>query len=212
MDLAEGARLVLSDGRSDYEAFFDLRHRSGHASDGLMREPGTVANLPSGEAYIVPYEGEIAGDRSRTAGRLPVQFNGETVVFMIEDNHATSVLSTGRESSLQQVKLEQEPAYGNIAELGIGVLGEWGVKAVGSTLLDEKLGVHVAFGRSDHFGGMTGGAQFSDPGKVVHIDWVYVPSVQPGLSVKSLVFEYVDGNHETIVQNDALLAQASHGT
>jgi leucyl aminopeptidase (aminopeptidase T) len=209
MDQAEGAQLVLSDGNTQFEAFFDLRHRTGHASGGLMREPGTVANLPSGEAYIVPYEGERQGDQSRTAGHLPVQFNGETVVFTLEANRAIAVASTGRESSLQQAKLEQEPAYGNIAELGIGVLGEWGVKAVGSTLLDEKLGLHVAFGRSDHFGGVTGTAQFSDPTKVVHIDWVYVHSVQPAISVVDLAFVYADGKREAIMQNGTLTLQAS---
>ena len=66
----------------------------------------------------------------------------------------------GTRSDVQRAKLDAEPAYGNIAELGIGVLGEWGVEAVGSTLLDEKLGLHIAFGRSDHFGGATAPASF----------------------------------------------------
>jgi len=209
MDRAEGARLRLSDGSTEFDAFLDLRHRTGHASGGLMRQTGTVANLPSGEAYIVPYEGEREGDPSRTTGRLPVQFGGETVVFSLEGNRAVSVISSGRESSLQQSKLEAEGAYGNIAELGVGVLGEWGVNAVGSTLLDEKLGLHVAFGRSDHFGGVTGVGQFSDPANVVHIDWVYVPSVQPAISVVDLVFEYPDGARETIMRNGTLALPAS---
>jgi leucyl aminopeptidase (aminopeptidase T) len=209
MDRAEGAHLILSDGTSAYEVYFDLRYRSGHASGGLMRESGTVANLPSGEAYVVPYEGERAGETSKTAGRLPVQFNGETVVFSLEGNRAVKVLTSGRESNLQRAKLEQEPAYGNIAELGIGVLGEWGVKAVGSTLLDEKLGLHVAFGRSDHFGGITGAAAFSNPAQMVHIDWVYVKSVQPALSVVDLAFEYPDQSQETIMQNGKLTVQTA---
>jgi phosphoribosylaminoimidazole-succinocarboxamide synthase len=33
----------------------------------------------------------------------------------------------------------------------------------------EKLGLHIAFGRSDHFGGQVGAAKFSKPEEVVHV-------------------------------------------
>ncbi len=200
MDRAEGVRIVLQTDNKDYEAFFDLRYRSGHASGGLMREPGMVGNLPSGEAYIVPYEGERAGEPSRTSGELPVQFGDEVVVYGIESNRATNVLTRGGASETEQRKLAEEPAYGNIAEIGIGVLGEWGIQAVGSTLLDEKLGLHIAFGRSEHFGGITSPSSFKDPMKVVHIDRVYVPSVQPKIQVRLVQFEYPEGK-ETIIAN-----------
>jgi len=36
---------------------FDLRFRTAHASGGRFPDPGTAGNLPSGECYIVPYEG-----------------------------------------------------------------------------------------------------------------------------------------------------------
>ena len=49
-------------GGLEHLANFDLRFRTGHASGGLMREEGIVGNLPSGEAYIVPYEGEKANE------------------------------------------------------------------------------------------------------------------------------------------------------
>lgn len=160
MDRAAGVEVALeADGRR-YASFFDLRHRTGHASGGLIREPGSVGNLPSGEAYVVPYEGERPGDPSGTAGELPVQFGDEIVVYRLERNQAVEVLSAGPASEAERRLLQEEPAYGNLAEVGIGVLGEWGVQAVGSTLLDEKLGLHLAFGRSDHFGGVTGPAAF----------------------------------------------------
>jgi len=79
------------------------------------------------------------------------------------------------------------------------VLGEWGVKAIGSILLDEKLGLHIAFGRSDHFGGVTGPASFRKRENVVHIDRVYVPSTQPLVSVREATFRYPDGSRETII-------------
>ncbi len=185
LNRADGADVVLRSGDRDYTLHLDLRHRTAHASGGVIREPGTVANLPSGEAYIVPYEGERDGDKSRTEGLLPVQFGQEVVVFDVKANRAMQVVSTGPESAKQARALSEEPAYGNIAELGLGVLGEWGVEAVGSTLLDEKLGVHIAFGRSEHFGGATAPAAFRDAQRVIHIDWVYVPSLQPKIAVKA---------------------------
>lgn len=201
MDDADGIDILFNSDGVPYSFFADLRHRKGHASGGLMREPGIVGNLPSGEAYIVPYEGEREDDASRTTGQLPVQFGNEVVLFKVDQNRANEVLSQGAQSDAQRSKLAEEPAYGNISEIGIGVLGEWGVTAVGSTLLDEKLGLHVAFGRSEHFGGVTSPASFRNPKNVTHIDWVYVPSVQPRIEVAEVVFEYPNGEKERIIQN-----------
>jgi hypothetical protein len=92
-----------------------------------------------------------------------------------------------------------------MAEVGIGVLGEWGIQAVGSTLLDEKLGLHIAFGRSDHFGGFTGPASFRDRDRVVHIDRVYVPSVQPGVRVAGVSFVYPDQVREPVIRDGAFV-------
>jgi hypothetical protein len=201
LDRATGAVLTITGPARTYTTSLDLRFRTAHASGGLMRERGMVANLPSGEAYIVPFEGDRAHGVSKSSGILPVQFGQEIVEFRVAENRACEVLSTGPASESQRRLLAEEPAYGNIAELGLGVLGEWGVEAVGSTLLDEKLGVHVAFGRSDHFGGSTSPASFKNPHNVVHIDWVYVPSVQPSLSFRDLTLCYEGGGEEMIVKN-----------
>jgi leucyl aminopeptidase (aminopeptidase T) len=171
----------------------DLRHRHAHASGGLLPNPGVAGNLPSGEAYIVPYEGEHPGDPSRTSGVMPVQFGTEIVRYRIVQNKALEVLSDGPKSSEEAALLGREPAYGNLAELGLGVLAAFGVKPVGEILLDEKLGLHLAFGRSDHFGGQVGPAQFSGPEAVIHIDRVYVPETQPDVQVLSVDLLLPDG-------------------
>lgn len=185
LDRAEGAEFLFAvEGGPECRLFLDLRHRNGHASGGLIPEPGTAGNLPSGEAYIVPYEGEVPGTPSSSAGRLPVQFGNEVVIYEIEQNRALRVTGAGEVARREADHLVREPAYGNIAELGLGVLSDFGVKPCGSLLLDEKLGLHIAFGRSDHFGGQVGAAQFSRPEEVVHIDRVYLPSVQPLVHVR----------------------------
>jgi hypothetical protein len=192
LDAAERADLrFLALGRSMRLAL-DLRHRTAHESSGVFKEPGTAGNLPSGEAYIVPYEGEIAGDPSRSEGELPVQFGNEIVVYRVRANTAVEVLTSGLASTREASKLASEAAYGNMAELGLGVLGDFGISPMGEILLDEKLGLHIAFGRSDHFGGHVSSASFSSPERVVHIDRVYTASLQPQIEVAEVTLAMPD--------------------
>jgi hypothetical protein len=180
----------------------DLRHRQGHGSSGLMPERGMVGNLPSGEAYVVPYEGERPNEPSRTAGELPVELDGEIVVYRIEHNRARSVEPGGAVAHREAELLAAEPAYGNLAELGLGVLAGFGVEPSGETLLDEKLGLHLAFGRSDHFGGQVGAKDFSRAEAVVHIDRVYVPRLQPRVRLASARLELGDGRPLELIRDD----------
>lgn len=180
----------------------DLRHRKGHASGGLVPQPGTAFNLPSGEAFIVPYEGEFAGDESRSNGILPVQFGDEVVLYRIERNRAVSVESPGAASYREAELLVSEPAYGNLAELGLGVLAGMGIEPIGETLLDEKLGLHIAFGRSDHFGGRVGPSDFGSPQTVVHIDRIYLPQIQSRVKVVSAELKTDSGESVQIVRDD----------
>src|SRR5690606_36663396 len=122
---------------------------------------------------------------SRTRGELPVQFGDEIVLYHVEKNRARSAFGSGPAGQAESERLLAEPAYGNIAELGFGVLADFGVEPVGEILLDEKLGLHIAFGRSDHFGGFVGAGQFSSPQALVHIDRIYIPQTQPHVGVAS---------------------------
>lgn len=200
LDRAEGADLVFHADDETHRLHLDLRHRTAHASSGLLATPGTAGNLPSGETYIVPYEGELEGDPSRTRGFLPVQLDdddGETgvVVYRVLENRAVGIrpaasgTGTGGDALLAEreaAHLQRDPAYGNVAELGLGVLAAFGVEPLGEVLLDEKLGPHIAFGRSDHFGGQVGPGDFASPDTVVHIDRVYLPSTQPRVQLARL--------------------------
>jgi hypothetical protein len=203
LDRAEGADVAWrADGRTDYAVHFDLRHTSAHLSSGRFPERGTAGNLPSGETYIVPFEGRES-DPSRTAGRLPVQIGDEVVVFRIAANRAVEVEGPGPAAESERAHLRREPAYGNMAELGFGVLGDFGLRPIGEILLDEKLGLHVAFGRSDHFGGRVGPSDFSAPGEVIHLDRIYIPETQPRLIVRSVDLVYAGGVRETVIADAA---------
>ncbi len=194
LDRATGADIVLRHPAGDASLHLDLRFRTAHASGGVLQTPGVAGNLPSGEAYIVPYEGEREGEPSASTGVLPVQFGAEVVLYRIVENRAVEVLPGGPEAAREAALLGSEPAYGNLAELGLGVLAAFGLEPIGEVLLDEKLGLHIAFGRSDHFGGQVAPRHFSRPEAVVHIDRVFVPALQPDVHVASVDLVMDDGS------------------
>lgn len=203
LDRATGADFVFRSPAGEDRLHLDLRHRAAHASGGLLPNRGVAGNLPSGESYIVPYEGELEGDPSRSEGVLPVQFGTEVVRYRVARNRAVEVLTRGPESEREAALLAKEPAYANLAELGLGVLAAFGVKPVGSVLLDEKLGLHIAFGRSEHFGGQVGPAAFSSPEAVVHIDRVYVPETQPDVVPAAVDLVFEDGARFALMRDGA---------
>lgn len=190
LDRADAADLhFLVDGALEYSLHFDLRFSRAHTSSGRFPDKGTAGNLPSGETYIVPFEGR-PGERSQTKGMLPVEIKGEVLLFMIMDNRAIAVDSEGPAGRVEAERLVRSPAYGNMAELGFGVLGDFGLRPIGETLLDEKLGVHVAFGRSDHFGGRIGPQDFPAPEDVIHIDRIYLQATQPRIVLDSVILSH----------------------
>jgi hypothetical protein len=202
LDSATGAEIVLDADDRPHILALDLRHRPCHASTGRFPEAGTAGNLPSGEAYIVPFEGGPQ-DPSRSFGSLPVDTGRGLVVFTIVANRAVAAAGEEPAASEEAARLRREPAYGNLAELGFGVLADFGLEPVGEILLDEKLGLHIAFGRSDHFGGAVGPKDFSSPAEVIHLDRIYIPQSQPRVAVRSVVLLYPDGAREEIMRDGA---------
>jgi len=199
LDRAVAAEVEFLVHGSHHKLHLDLRYRTAHASGGFFPDPGTAGNLPSGEAYIVPYEGE-KGEPSGSCGTLPVQLGDEVVLYRIKENRAVRVLSMGPISAEEAEKIRAEPAYSNLSEAGFGVLGAFGVKPIGEMLLDEKLGLHIAFGRSDHFGGAVGIKDFSSPENVIHIDRIYIPETQPDVDVCHVDLVFEDGSKERLME------------
>ena len=87
-----------------------------------------------------------------------------------------------------------------MAELGFGVLADFGLKPINEILLDEKLGFHVAFGRSEHFGGIIGPKDFSSPSSVIHLDRIYIPATQPRITIKTINLIFEQNQTETIME------------
>ncbi|MBN1163134.1 MAG: aminopeptidase [Candidatus Krumholzibacteriota bacterium] len=125
------------------------------ASTGLIHDPGSFGNLPSGEAYMRPEEGASAGvfvvDGSMAgigdlAGKTPI-------TIKVEKGYATEI-SGGAEADLLRSKLEPlgKPAF-NIAELGVGTNDA--ARIIGTILEDEKVmgTIHIAVGNNLSMGG-----------------------------------------------------------
>jgi hypothetical protein len=180
---------------------FDLRHRVCEADDGYLHRDKNddipVINLPSGETFQVPYEGEIAGDASRTAGELPVKEDGELVVFRVERNRIVEVIGVGPAAGRYRAFFADDPMRANIAELAFGCNDR--AKVTGNVLEDEKAGFHWAYGRSDHLGGKVGLAEFRTPAHVVHQDIVY--AADSPISVASADLVTAEGKPTPILRD-----------
>ena len=202
-DLTDAHTAVLTFGVRDksYTMTIDLRHRMGFASSGRFLTNGQAGNLPSGEAYIVPYEGERQGTVSRTGGILPIERNGEMALCEVSENRIVCIDGENAWADTLRQFVAADPARANIAELGLGVLGEWGIEAVGHVLLDEKLAVHIALGRSEHLGGVTSPSDFKAPEFVCHIDHVYHKKLMPHVCVTRGVLLF-EGREHVFVEND----------
>lgn len=198
LERAEHAEVIFDTGHS---VRFDLRFRHAHADDGICtreKEGFRLINLPSGEAFIVPYEGERAGEKSRTEGEIPVSWHGETALLSIKENRIVDI-SGGAYADRLRAHFEVDAARRNIAELGLGCNGAAAV--LGSVLEDEKAGFHWAYGRSEHLGGVTGPDSFSDPAHVVHHDIVYARGCPIGIRQLDLV--YAEGTREVVMRDSA---------
>ncbi|MGB3715163.1 MAG: hypothetical protein WA996_12105 [Candidatus Promineifilaceae bacterium] len=199
LDQAVGAEVRFSSG---HEMYFDLRFRSAHADDGQLHaddEGERIINLPSGEAYIAPYEGEREDEPSMTEGMLPVECDtGDMAVGRVVENHIVEVIGDGPCAREGRAMLDVDEALTNVAELGLGV-NDMAV-ARGNVLEDEKvMGMHWALGRSDHIGGTVGPEDFQKPENVMHQDFVY-PEGGP-VEISRLTLIYEDGSSEEILLN-----------
>ena len=172
--LLEGADTLDVRFSTGHTCRFDLRFRHPAVDDGALprfKAGERVINLPSGETYIVPYEGERADRPSRTAGILPVQVGPDLALLHVVGNRIVAVEGDCPEAERLRATFEVDPARRNVAEVAFGCNDR--AVVTGNVLEDEKAGFHWAYGRSDHLGGTVGVHAFSRREHVVHQDIVY---------------------------------------
>lgn len=173
-DIMHGADSLDVQFSTGHRCHFDLRFRQPEADDGYLPrfKPGDrIINLPSGETFIVPYEGERDGTASCTAGMLPMSAGQEVILLRVEANRIVAIEGDGPEARRVREFFEADSARRNIAEVAFGCNDR--AIVTGNVLEDEKAGFHWAYGRSDHLGGVWGVKAFARPENVIHQDIVY---------------------------------------
>ncbi len=134
------------------ELKFVVRGREFIADTGILTAPGSFGNLPAGEVFVAPVEGE-------TEGVLVIEYGPEEgrletpVRVTIEKGRAVEVSGEGRIRELLESKFREDDRCRNVAELGIGTNA--GATHVENILEAEKIlgTIHVAFGDNSSFGG-----------------------------------------------------------
>jgi leucyl aminopeptidase (aminopeptidase T) len=127
----------------------DLSGRSGVPDDGDLSAPRAFGNLPCGEGFIAP----LNGDGTIVASSLaPLGLSDTPAVLTVKDGHIVAAEHGLGPDSLE--RLRQHGEHGtNLAELGVGTNDR--ARLTGNILEDEKIlgTVHVAFGASAGIGG-----------------------------------------------------------
>lgn len=128
-----------------------LSGRSGHPSDGLIREPGASGNLPSGEAYLAPVEGTARGTIAFDGGVVGVGGMDEPLVVEVADGSVVEASGAAAGEFLESTA--GDPCARQVCELGIGT--NPAAEVIGNVLEDEKVygTCHLAFGDNAGFGG-----------------------------------------------------------
>lgn len=124
------------------------------SSDGLVRESGEFGNLPSGESYIMPVEGETEGFYFVDGSIAEVGLIQEKPIKITIKKGIAVKIEGGKEAQqFEQIVNNVGEKARNLAELGIGT--NYMAKIRGTALEDEKaLGtIHLALGNNVTMGG-----------------------------------------------------------
>jgi leucyl aminopeptidase (aminopeptidase T) len=128
----------------------DLKGRHGIADDGDLTAPGAFGNLPCGEGFIAPANGNgTMFARSIAAIGLA---SGHPAKLTLTNGHLTDATEPEGEQLLSILREHGENGT-NLAELGVGTNDR--ATLTGNVLEDEKIlgTIHVAFGASIAIGG-----------------------------------------------------------
>jgi leucyl aminopeptidase (aminopeptidase T) len=203
---SETAEIEFSNGD---RFILDFRFRVAEADDGYLHRdtpPPRLINLPSGEAFIVPYEGE-RDSPSLTSGILPLPYEKEIVRLRVNRNRVEEVLGDSAAAGKLRDFLFADPGRRNIAELGLGCNPK--ARVWGNVLEDEKAGPHIALGRSEHLGGVTGPDAFSDPRHVWHEDFVFAR--ESPIQIRKLELVDAAGHREPLFENGSYAPELEIG-
>ncbi|UQZ82907.1 2,5-dihydroxypyridine 5,6-dioxygenase [Paenibacillus konkukensis] len=157
--LTKGEKVrIEKDGRS---LSFPIAGRNGVPSTGMYLNPGESGNLPSGEAYIAPVEGQAEGQIVIDGSVAGIGKLQSPLLVTVAGGRITQAEGADAERLLQ---ILGDGDGRQLGEFGIGTNDK--ARITGVVLEDEKVygTIHVAFGSNNTFGGTIAAG--------VHIDGV----------------------------------------
>lgn len=118
---------------------------------GNLRSPGSFHNLPSGEAYFAPMEGESNG--TLVIEYAPQRKLAAPLTLTIKNGELVSIEGDEPYAEEMRAKIAQHPNNKNVAEMGVG--SNPAAVKLDNILESEKIygTVHIAFGDNRSFGG-----------------------------------------------------------
>jgi len=153
-----------------------------------------VANLPAGEVYFVPEDGE---------GVFPFKYDESTIGLLhVEGGRIVKsqfVYGDYAEIEDHNRRLKEDPMIGALGELGFGTQV---LPFSGRDIQDEKIfgTIHVATGRDDHLGGKITPDLFKEHKNASHDDVLYAPHKTPEIRLKQARM-IRDGKTEVLIEN-----------
>jgi leucyl aminopeptidase (aminopeptidase T) len=149
-DLLTRASKVEINTRAGTDLRLNIAGREALADTGIFHKPGDFGNLPAGEAFIAPVEGEAEG-KIVVDGSMVDTLRAK-VEITLKKGRATRISGKPAKRLVKMLDKAGTKAY-NLAELGIGTNPK--ARLIGNVLEDEKvLGTcHIAFGDNSTFGG-----------------------------------------------------------
>ena len=152
-DLMETTSAIRVTAPGGTDITMPVKGRKALRSHGLFREKGKGGNLPTGEAFLAPVEGESKGIVVVDGSMAGIGIVNTPIRIVVEQGYATDI--TGGKEADQLIRLLEihgRPSR-NVAEFGIGTNDK--ATITGVILEDEKvLGtIHIAFGDNVTMGG-----------------------------------------------------------
>ena len=161
------------------------RHAGG--DDGLLTTPGSFGNLPAGEAYLAPLEGQSHGTMVIEWG--PTRKLDEPLHLKIENGIVVDIKGNDAHRQKLEAKFAENANCRNVAELGIGTNDK--ASRPDNVLEAEKIlgTIHIALGDNSGFGG-----KVSAP---FHEDYVFYQPTLTGIAA--------DGSEQVIIADGRML-------
>ncbi|HLF20836.1 MAG TPA: aminopeptidase [Bacteroidota bacterium] len=151
--LMEKASIIRVQSPRGTDMTMPIKGRTAHASTGLFREKGQWGNLPTGESYLAPLEGQSNGVVVVDGSMASVGMVKDPIRIEVKDGFATEITGGKEAEKLSKLLEPHGKDARNVAEFGIGTND----KAIltGNILEDEKVmgTIHIAFGDNKSMGG-----------------------------------------------------------